>query len=304
MENLYSTEKFQKINEIDGLLPFNFILNDGDKVQSEIHGVSNENKATYGIYAPFWMPEITLKRSDINQLDVFVLNLISLHKEEKNISIEIRLPPSFYSTSLDILKFILLKHGFKLSNIALWQTLKIKGFESKLSYENSLKYSSRKELKNFSKLYQFNLREIDITDKSAIKASYQIIDLNRRNLGVCLKYSLNYLFNLIVIEPNRIKIFDLIVEDRHIASAICHETQDDILYVAAWGDANHHLNKSPMYIFGSELTEYCIQNKYSYLDFGISSDLRQYTPNLYRFKENIGCFASLQETFYLDLLRL
>ncbi len=302
MENIYSTKKFQELNESDDLIPINFVFKDKENhSEFEIHGLSKEKKAAYGIYAPFWLPKIVLEHSDLILFDIFVSNLISAHKKKKYESIEIRLPPSFYLSSLNIFKFILIKNSFKISNIALWQTINIKDFNNQSTYRDSLKYSSRKEIKKFVIQYQFSLREIDLNNYSAVRNSYNIINLNRKKIGTSLKYSINYLLNLINLEPEKIKIFDLLVEQEIVASAICHMSGKKVLYIAAWGDVEHNLTKSPMYIFASELVEYCITNNYAYLDFGTSSDLNLFTPNLFKFKENIGCFNSLQETFSLGL---
>jgi predicted N-acyltransferase len=190
--------------------------------------------------------------------------------------------------------------GFNIVNIGLWQTIPCQGISNKSSYIDSLKHSSRKVIKKFRD-HSVSLLEINKSDSENIKATYDLINKNRLKIDTRLKYTLSYLIKLIESFPTNIRLFFLKVNEESVAAAICHVTQDKIMYVAAWGDYGHQLEYSPMYNFAAELVDLCLQEGIHYLDFGISSDLNLYTPKLHSFKQNIGCETFLQNTFSLNL---
>jgi|LakMenEpi03Aug12_release.lakeMendotaPanAssembly.Ray.scaffolds.fasta_scaffold404152_2 hypothetical protein len=296
IENIYSSREFQGISEVPFTKEIHLDLLEAGFVENEIHGLLLDKTAKFGILAPFWIPNFLARHSDIKTLDEYVQNLIEQCSRYAH-HIEIRLAPSFYNSNIDTLKYLLLKNGFKVSDIATWQCISISKFYNELEYESSLKHSSRKVINNFKKNYLSSMKEIDLDDAESIELAYCLINDNRKTFGANLKYSFDYLLSLIRIEPTRIKIFTFNVDEYPVAAAICHMTDKNVLYVAAWGDANHELTQSPMYLFASCLVKFCLDNRIQFLDFGISCTLAEYTPGLFSFKKNIGCFSTLQETF-------
>ena len=248
--------------------------------------------------APFWLPNFLMGDRSLEDLNVIVDHIISL-KQEKNLSgIYIKLPPPIYSPTLELFEYCLVKNGFGLANSAIWQYINVNDFSSADIYVSHLKHSSRKVLNKYSTVEtRLELVENDKVDD--VKSVYDLLVVNREKIGTKLKYSYEYLLTLINLFPTAIFIFKLIVDGRMVAAAICHKTSPSILYVAAWGDAGHHLKYSPMYIFAKYLTKYCIDKDVSVLDFGVSSDKHLFTPNLFLFKKNIGCKHSLQSTYFI-----
>jgi|GEM_PF-4906061 len=301
MENIYSTLAYQELSEVPNVQPVAHNLFGDQGKQSFVFGLKQHEVDFYGIYAPFWFPLFLAQNSDIKKLEECLDQLLQktfFNNDTKKIII--RLPPYFYDESIEILSFLLEKNGFKQSNIALWQMMDLKGYDSKLSYTMKLKHSARKVLKKFDPA-DICLERVDVCDTGDIKLVYDIINQNRINIGTNIKYSLNYLLSLISQFEAYIKIFLLKVKSRPVAAAICHQSSKNVMYVAGWGDSGHSLEYSPMYNFAAELVGYCIEKKYEYLDFGISSDLDLYTPNLLKFKQNIGCQTTSQRTFCLEI---
>ncbi len=297
MFNIYSSNRFQEISEIASITPIHFSLFDSHEIECQIYGLQLGNESTYGIYTPFWLPNFAYLLNDPIKLENYLLELIRLTKKANpNGSITIRFPPYFYCKTIQYLNFLLEKIGFQTINFALWQMIDIRQFNSQKNYENHLKYSSRKVLK---KLQEKNsrLELLNFNDINGISCAYNLINRNRLSIGVNLKYSTNYLLNLINIYGEKIKIFNFLVDETPVAAAITHIPQDGILYIAAWGDYGHTLSGSPMYQFASALVKYCLDNDLKFLDFGISSDLKLYTPNLFKFKQNIGCDTTTQRTY-------
>lgn len=295
-ENLYSSREFQSISEVPNVEEIHLVLFDSKLAESDIHGLISNKVAKFGLLAPFWIPSFLKRHSDIKTLDEYIHNLI---EQCSNFSdgIEIRLAPSFYNSNIDTLKYLLLKNGFSVIESATWQCIALSDFKSEIEYETSLKHSSRKVINNFNKLYKGLMLEVDVKNISNVELAYSLINNNRKALGTNLKYSFEYLLKLIQIAPTKIKIFTFNVNDLPVAAAICHITDKDILYIAAWGDANHELTQSPMYSFASGLVKFCLDNHFQFLDYGISCSLAEFNPGLFSFKKNIGCFSTLQETF-------
>ena len=297
MFNIYSSDSYQDISEIENVTPIHFSLFDSHEIGCQIHGLQLGNEITYGIYAPFWLPNFAYLLSDPKKLEDYLLELIRLTKKTNpNGSITIRLPPYFYCKTIECLNFLLEKIGFQTINLALWQMIDVRQYSSHENYESKLKYSSRKVLKKLQGI-NCRLELLNYKDLAGISSAYDLINNNRLSIGVNMKYSKNYLLNLTKIYDEKIKIFKFFVNETPVAAAITHIPQNGILHVAAWGDYGHTLSGSPMYQFASALVKYCLDNDIGFLDFGISSDLNLYTPNLLKFKQNIGCNTTIQRTY-------
>ena len=74
-----------------------------------------------------------------------------------------------------------------------------------------------------------------------------------------------------------------------IASAICINVMNDILYVFYWGEIEGYETLSPIAFLSSNLVEYAYKNNYRILDVGTSSLGSIVNNGLYKFKNNIGC---------------
>lgn len=288
-ECLYSSEKYHDISTVLGVEKFQF------SISEKINGFRSGDEVFFGIYAPFWYPNFIKNHSDYLSHNEFAQAFVR-NNEQENIKITyIRLPPSFYDHSIDLLEFFLIKQGFIIENIALWQTIPLMKYSSSNEYEADLKHSARKVLKKFSSM-DVIFEKIENNDYLKLKTAFSIVEENRLKKGLYLKYNFDYLTSLIEAFPDLIKVFTLKINGKYVASAICHQSADNILYVAAWGDSRHALLASPMYTFASKLIDFSINANYDYLDFGISSDLRSENEKLFSFKRNIGCTPYTQKT--------
>ncbi len=300
MNNLYSTLKYNQISEIEGNSPVHFELFESIEPYNQVYGAISQNQAYFGLHSPFWLPNFLYQYSNIEKIEESFIQLIEQCKNQSLDKVSIRLAPHFYQNSIVSSEFILKKMGFNIVNTGLWQTIPCQTISNKTAYIDSLKHSSRKVIKKFND-YSVSLIEVDRTAIKNIESTYELINKNRLKINTKLKYTLTYLIKLIESFPTSIRLFKLMVDEEFVAAAICHITQDKIMYVAAWGDHGHQLENSPMYNFAAELIDLCLHEGIHYLDFGISSDLNLYTPRLHSFKQNIGCETFSQNTFSLNL---
>lgn len=293
--NIYSTIDYLKISE-----EFSSNIMQIELVENiQVVGLRDINNfLNFGMYAPFWQPNFLVGERSLNELDEIIANLLVFKDKKRLSAIQIKLPPPIYSTSIELFEYALFKNGFALSNSGLWQYLEVKNFYTIDEYSETLKHSSRKILKKYSEI-EARLNLIENDNLAEIRKAYELIQKNREKNGLTLKYSYKYLESIINLYPLKIFIFQLIVAGQMVAAAICHQTSPSILYVAAWGDANHNLKYSPMYIFAKYMIKYCLDKGISILDFGVSSDKYIYTPNLFSFKKNIGCKHCLQSTYLI-----
>ena len=299
MKSLYSTRDFCEISEIANSSTVEYCFALSHNLNLKFFGLKCGDISNYGIFSPFWDPQF-LELSNIDEIGLIIKKFIDVNLSSGIKVIKIKLPPSFYANGIDLAKFHLIKAGFKIIDYSLWQTVDLISCKTSVTYESSLKYSSRKVIKRFSEFDDDPQIEL-IDNQSPLECVYDLIASNRIRLGTSLKYSIGYLYKLNNTFPDRVRIFKFNVRGRYVAAAICHLTADDILYVAAWADNLHGLTYSPMYKFASKLVDYCIENKIRYLDFGISSSVGLFTPGLFKFKANLGCFTSVQETFMYEV---
>lgn len=300
MNNIYSTHAYQQISELINATPVRLHLKSIDHPFNEINGNKTNNTLNLGLNAPYFFPNFLVQFREINKLSEILADLLEETRCLHLSSLNVRFPPSVFHNSIATMEYLLHSKGFRLTNVALWQTLHCHSFTSLEQYTDSLKSGAKKILRKFENLTH-SCSEVDTSNITALENSYNLINQNRANIGTSLKYSFDYLVSLIDTFPNKIRIFDFSVDETVVASAICHSTETDILYVAAWGDAKHELKQSPMYAFAKALVGVCMRESIKFLDFGVSSDLNLQTPDLHKFKQNIGCSSAIQNTFTYNL---
>lgn len=299
MDNLYSTSYYQKISEIGGTKLFSFYLSNIKNRENIVNGIQKEKELHFGTYAPFWLPNFLVKNKDLKKLEDFLEEIIIKSKESKINSIFVKLAPNFYSENIASFLFLLEKKEFELFSSSLWQAIDLRNIKNIDEYVKILPHSSKKILNKYNP-NDFFLKELSLLDKKKIEASYKLINNNRKRNGKKLKYSLSYLYKLVSNENKKVKIFNFFYRESHIASAICHVTQRDILYIANWGDYGHSNKYSVMYNFCLELIKYCINNNYKILDFGVSTSLSDENLNLFRFKNKLGCAPFSQKIYRIE----
>jgi hypothetical protein len=300
MENLYSTSTYQDISEIKNSKSISLNLFETYNREDLISGIQIKKELYFGTYAPFWLPNFLIKNKDLKKLEEYLDELIIKNKKNKISSISIKLAPELYSENIIPFSFLLEKKKFKKSSSSLWQAIKLKNFNNKNDYIASLPHSSKKILNKYNE-NDFHLNEINLFDEKKLESSYGLINNNRKKIGRNLKYSFKYLKKLVSTEKERIKVFDLLYQRKHVASAICHITAKDVLYIANWGDYGHSNKYSVMYNFCLELIKLCIEKKIKILDFGLSAGLKEKNFNLFRFKKKLGCTTYSQSIYKIKL---
>lgn len=128
---------------------------------------------------------------------------------------------------------------------------------------------------------------------------FHVLEENRAQRGITLKYSLDYLHRLRPLFPGRVRMLLLRHESSVVAAALVYRMLPGVHYVAAWGDAGHQLPYSPINFMAHQVVKNAIEDGVHIVDLGISSVDGVVNDGLVQFKRNVGASTGLR----LDLIR-
>ena len=99
--------------------------------------------------------------------------------------------------------------------------------------------------------------------------------------------------------PNNFQLFFVAHSNVKVAVGVTIKINDDILYTFYLADDEDFLKDSPTTFLLSGIYEYCKQNNYKILDFGIATDKGILNEGLSRFKQSLGASMSEKKTYFL-----
>lgn len=140
---------------------------------------------------------------------------------------------------------------------------------------------------------RLNLNEID--------ELYEILRINRENLGATVSMSLSQIRKAFETFPDKYFAFGVYFDEQMIAGAICLESAPENLYVYMWGDLLEFRQISPIVFLCNSLIEFGAENDFAYLDLGTSSIKGELMLGVARFKENLGALAYDKASIRLNL---
>jgi len=128
---------------------------------------------------------------------------------------------------------------------------------------------------------------------------FGVVEKNRAERGVTLKYSLAYLHRLRALFPGQIRLLLLRHDNSTVAAALVYRVLPHVHYVAAWGDAGHQLPYSPMNYLAHQVVSKALEEGAHVVDLGLSSLDGVVNEGLVQFKRNIGASTAVR----MDMLR-
>jgi hypothetical protein len=182
----------------------------------------------------------------------------------------------------------LLSNGFFIDFVDLNQYLKMDtlSFAEKLK-RNNLKRLNKCHLANFT----FNL----VSNNSDILIVYNTIKLNRESKGYNMSLPFEHVLKLKDSFPNRYFFFAAKnAQGLVVASSICLNIGNGILYVFYWGELPEYKDYSPVVFLANGIYDFCKNHKYRILDIGTSSVRGEPNIGLINFKNGIGCENSIK----------
>jgi hypothetical protein len=292
---MYSSNKFLKIAPLENFTLEKIKINNSNV--KYLYSIAKDNELTFGIYAPFWYPKFIKKNLNDNQLYAIIENLINFKYKNKFKCIRLKLPPNFYNVNLLTFKDQIMKSGFKKKNNYLHSYISLNDYENVDKYINSLSPSSKNNINYYKKKIKFF--KIDNSNYDDLKSCYNLIQLNRNRKNLKLKYNYQYLKKLSENFTEKLKIFYLTDEKEKLASAICHHTQENIVYISNWGDF-HNYKRNINYYFYYCIFKYFKDLNFDYIDFGFTTSPSQENKGLYNFKSNLRNKFTLNNEFIFE----
>jgi hypothetical protein len=127
---------------------------------------------------------------------------------------------------------------------------------------------------------------------SEIDSAYDVIDRNRKSLGVNVSIALDELKSLMGIFTGHYRCFVLKNQDGSLAaSAFLVNSFHENLYVYLWADTAESRHLSPIVLMLQELIK-SEKDKFKFLDLGTASTEGKILEGLARFKVNLGATAN------------
>jgi hypothetical protein len=136
----------------------------------------------------------------------------------------------------------------------------------------------------------------------ALPACHAIIAANRERRGKPMTMDLPALQRMMDTFPSETSLWGTQREGTLIAAAVCLRLTPALEYVAYWGDAPDVSTLSPTTGLAEAIHAHAKATGASYLDLGVSTDAGRPDTGLMRYKQNLGCSASLKLQLEKDIM--
>jgi hypothetical protein len=272
---------------------------DDGRLVGSCAGVLDDGVFNCGYRAPFGGIDICGDYQTPVKLSGLVSHVMAVARMEGAKRIRIRSRPHYMGSMEPMIQFALHTKGFSVEHVELSQGIELSALHSKNEYVGLLKKRTRYALKRSMGIGISPTLANSDTDWND---GYQVLEDNRALRGRSpLKYSLEYLYRLRAVFPERLRMLLLRHEHRCIAAALVYKVLPNAHYLAAWGDAGHEMVHSPMNFLAYELVLNGLDEKVRVVDLGISSVNGVADEGLVLFKRHIGASTALRLDFICDL---
>lgn len=243
----------------------------------------NQVKAPYS--SPFSL--IYLKKSyKVSDACSFIMGVVEFCKINNFDKVLLTLPPEIYGPELiSTLSCSAFTNGFKVKSIEINNYFDFKNY---IDLETYLKCSVHKVRKNYKRAVENGLEFIQL-DMSDIDIAYDVIKINREQMGYPLKISKQQMQSLINMDTLTARAFVVMSKENPIAAAIIFDVTDDISQVVYWGDVPDYRNERAMDLLTAQIFSTYKELGKKYLDIGPSSEDGIINIGLADFKKSIGC---------------
>ena len=196
------------------------------------------------------------------------------------------------------IQFALLAQGFRIERAELSQGIELSALHTLEEYGEQLRSPGRRALRHSVSL---SLQTTYADSDGEWAEGYRVLEENRAQQGLTLKYSLAYLHRLRVLFPGQVRMLLLRHENHAVAAALTYRVLPGLHYIAAWGDAGHQLPYSPMNFMAHQVVGEALKDGAQVVDLGISSVDAKVNDGLVQFKRNIGASTALRLDLVHDL---
>ncbi len=221
------------------------------------------------------------------------VGLIVDYADEKHMTLRVILPPMVYDESqLSKWVSVFSRAGFR-SEIELNYHFSLSRFPK---YTSFIDRSARKNL-NRSLKENFSLVHLDSADRDSVARAYDVIRINREEHGYPLRMTFEQVWQTVdkVVHAD---FFVLTHDSDDVAAAQIFHVAPKIAQVIYWGDKRQYSSLRPMNYLAYALFEYYYKQGFKILDIGPATENGIPNYGLCKFKENIGCEATLKYSFH------
>jgi hypothetical protein len=271
-------------------------FHDAERLVGTCAGVLEDAVLNCGHRAPFGGIDISGDYQSPAKLSGLIAHVMAEARARGARKIRIRCRPHYTQPAESIIQFVLLAQGFQVERAELSQGIELSAMRTLEEYEEHLRSPGRRALRHSMSL---SLQTAVASSDAEWAEGYRVLEENRAQQGLTLKYSLAYLHRLRVPFPGQIRMLLLRLENSAVAAALVYRVLPGVHYVAAWGDAGHQLPYSPMNFMAQQVVGEALKDGAHVVDLGISSVDAVVNDGLAQFKRNIGASTALR----LDLVR-
>ena len=286
--SIFNSSKFIKLHNENGSVT-SFSLH----LKSTLHclGVCHFSKGFHGVFQSPCIGSFGgfefLDSVSLELKELFILAVLKCLRTDGAVKVNIILPPDIYNLGNNAQVFsILHRQGFSCSRSELNQYINVEEYE----LQKSVSHGNRTRINNWFKA-GFEFKKIETENA---KTAYQVIVKNRKNRNFPITMKWSALEKMLDLFKTRMVCFGVYEQGQLIASAICINVTQSILYVFYWGDVPGYETRSPMALLSNQIIEYGKSNSYKIIDIGTSSENSIPNIGLFNFKRNIGCQSCLK----------
>jgi hypothetical protein len=259
-------------------------------------GVLDDSVFDCGHRAPFGGIDISGDYQSPAKLSGLIAHVVTEAHAQGTRKIRSRGRPYYAHPVEPTIQFALLAQGFQVERAELSQGIELSAMRTLEEYCEQLRSPGRRALRHSMRL---GLQDAFAESNAEWEEGFHVLEENRAQQGLTLKYSLAYLHRLRSLFPGQVRMLLLRHENRPVASALIYRVLPGLHYVAAWGDARHQLPYSPMNFMAHQVVGEALKDGAHVVDLGISSVDGKVNDGLVQFKRNIGASTALR----LDLVR-
>jgi len=295
---LFNSEGYHRLHLQPSQSYVRFDYHDSGQLVGTCAGVLEDAVFDCGHRAPFGGIDITGDYQSPVKVSGLVAHVMSEARAHGAKAIRIRCRPHYVGPLESIIQFGLLAHGFQMERSELSQGIDLSTLDTLEEYIERLRSPGRRALRHSLRLdLQTAFAEGDVEWANG----FHVLEQNRAQRGITLKYSLEYLHRLRALFPEQVRMLVLRHGNSVVAAALVYRVLPSVHYVAAWGDAGHQLPYSPMNFMAHQVVEKAMEEGAHAVDLGISSVDGVVNDGLVQFKRNVGASTGLRLDLSCDL---
>lgn len=292
----YDKEEFHLYHKQFASKVYRIIVKSSNKFIGYCYTGVKENNIKAPYSSPFSMiyMKIGYKIEDVCTVVGALKKCVKFLKYDK---IEFTLPPEIYSPELvNSLSAAFFSDGFKVKLVNVNSHFNLEKYPNKETY---LKIVPHRVRKSYKKALKNNLSFSEISIAN-FKVAYDVININREQMGHPLKISEQQMRDLLNMKALSAKCFVVKKNDICISAAIIFDVTEEISQVVYWGDILEYRAESPMAMLTTEVLDTYKKLGKRYLDIGPSSEDGIINAGLADFKKSIGCDNTIKMTFQYE----